>query len=81
MKIEPFKEEDFGPVVRLCRSLGADERQSEVMARQLLRRAGQIAEERRIDPYAAMEQLLRATVEGRNGRNPFGGEEAGREKR
>ncbi|MGF1530745.1 MAG: hypothetical protein ACFCU4_05235 [Puniceicoccaceae bacterium] len=67
MEIPPFKEEEFEPVVRLCQSWGASEGRARVLARQLLRRAGQIAEERDQNPYVALEGLLKAATLGQRG--------------
>lgn len=64
--------EDFEHVKRLCRSFGADEGQAEIMARQLLKRAEQIAEQRNCDQVEAMRYLLDLTWRGARGEAPPG---------
>ena len=59
-------------VTTLCARLGASPEQATVMAKQLLRRADQIAEERKIPREQAMAQLLQILVEGRQGNVPPG---------
>jgi hypothetical protein len=59
-------------VTAICTSLGAPPGQAEVMAKQLLKRADQIAVERKIPRAQAMEQLLTILVEGRQGNVPVG---------
>lgn len=54
-------------VKQLLLQLGAVDSQAEVMARQLLRRADQVAAERGIERLQALDQLLRAVINGRNG--------------
>lgn len=46
-------------------NLGAPKKQAEVMAAQLLKRAGQIAEERKISKVEATESLLKQVIEAR----------------
>ena len=46
---------------------GADRGQAEVMARQLLKRATQIASERKISEVDALETLLKQVLEARQG--------------
>jgi|GEM_PF-1385359 len=46
-------------LMKMFRDLGADEAQSETMARQLWKRAGQMAEEEEIDEVKALERLLK----------------------
>jgi len=48
-------------------NLGAPEKQAEVMASQLLKRAQQIAEERNISKVEATETLLKQVIEARQG--------------
>lgn len=50
--------------------LGAAPDQAATMARQLVKRADQISAERGIPRVAAMEQLLKILVEGRQGNVP-----------
>ncbi len=64
--------EDFEHVKRLCRSFGADEAQAAVMAKQLMKRAEQIAEERNCDQVEAMRYLLDIALKGAQGEAPPG---------
>ena len=64
--------DDLEHVKRLCRSFGADETQAETMARQLLKRAGQIAEQRECSRTEAMAYLLDITLKGARGETPEG---------
>lgn len=64
--------DDFEHVKRLCRSFGADETQAEVMARQLMKRAEQIAQERNCDQVEAMRYLLEIALKGASGEAPPG---------
>ncbi len=64
--------DDLEQVKRLCRSLGADEKQAEVMAKQLLKRAEQIARERNCDQVEAMRYLLDISLKGASGEAPPG---------
>lgn len=52
----------------LLRNLGAEEPAARVMARQLLKRADQMAQERSINRIEALDYLLRVTIAGREGR-------------
>jgi hypothetical protein len=54
-------------VARIFVNLGAPQPQAKVMASQLLKRAAQIADERRITKIEAMETLLKQVVEARQG--------------
>ena len=54
----------------LCERLGAPPAQAMTMAAQLLKRAGQIAVERRITPEAALKGLIEVMVKGRSGEVP-----------
>tara|TARA_B100001248_G_scaffold261668_1_gene253584 strand:- start:312 stop:542 length:231 start_codon:yes stop_codon:yes gene_type:complete len=56
-------------------NLGAPEKQAEVMASQLIKRAAQIAQERDISKVEATERLLRQVLEARQG--PLDGSEKG----
>ena len=56
-------------------TLGAPEKQAEVMASQLIKRAAQIAQERDISKVEATERLLRQVLEARQG--PLDGSEKG----
>lgn len=60
-------------LTRLCRNLGAPtDAQAATMARQLQKRADQLAAERGITRVAAMEHLLSLLVHGRRGETPPG---------
>lgn len=56
----------------LCERLGAAPEQAATLARQLLKRADQLAAERGVTREAALAQLLQILVEGRQGRLPPG---------
>jgi hypothetical protein len=57
-------------ITALCIRLGAPPAQAATMARQLLKRADQIAAERGISRETALAQLLQILVEGRQGNVP-----------
>lgn len=59
-------------VTELCARLGAAPEQAATMARQLAKRADQLAAERNIPREAAMAQLLQILVQGRQGNVPPG---------
>lgn len=59
--------------------LGADEDRARVMARQLIKRADQIATERGIKREEALRQLLSSSVRGRQGEPPLNRPENGGE--
>ena len=65
MSEEPSDE--TAQVARIFTNLGADSEQSQVMAAQLLKRAGQIATERGISKVEATESLLKQVVAARQG--------------
>lgn len=54
-------------VAALFEQLGASEERARIMASQLLKRAGQIAEEEGISSVEATERLLRKVFEARQG--------------
>jgi hypothetical protein len=65
--------DELAQLTQLCRSLGAPtDAQAETMARQLQKRADQLATERGITRVAAMEHLLTVMVHGRRGETPPG---------
>lgn len=65
--------DDLQKLTALCRNLGAaTEAQAETMARQLQKRADQLAAERGITRVAAMEHLLNLMLHGRRGETPSG---------
>jgi hypothetical protein len=55
---------------RLCVQLGAPPAQAATMAAQLLKRAGQIAQERGLPPAEALRGLLETVVRARLGEVP-----------
>ena len=63
-------EQELELIVRLFEGMGANKSQAEVMARQLLKRAGQISAERNVSKVAAVDLLLRQISEARAGRSP-----------
>ncbi|HLP24691.1 MAG TPA: hypothetical protein VK477_03360 [Acidobacteriota bacterium] len=68
-----FAMDELAKLTRLCRNLGAStDAQAETMARQLQKRADQLAAERGITRVAAMEHLLTVMVHGRRGETPPG---------
>ena len=54
-------------IARIFINLGAEEKQADVMAKQLIKRAKQIAEERGISKVEATETLLKQVIEARQG--------------
>ena len=65
--------DELAQLTQLCRRLGAEtDEQASVMARQLLKRAEQLAAERTITREAAMQHLLSVLVHGRQGEVPPG---------
>lgn len=54
----------------LCQRLGATPPQAQVMARQLAKRADQLAAERGLGRAQALEHLLRIVIDGRAGKAP-----------
>lgn len=58
---------DLAKLTELFRNLGADERAAGVMARQLLKRADQMAKERSTTRIEALDYLLKVTIAGREG--------------
>jgi hypothetical protein len=59
--------DEFVRLSALCARLGAAQPQAEAMARQLIKRADQLARERGQTREAAMAYLLNLLVQGRNG--------------
>jgi hypothetical protein len=57
---------------QLCERLGAQPMQAETMAKQLIKRADQLAVERGIARAEAMKHLLQVLVHGRQGETPPG---------
>lgn len=63
---------DVEQLEQLCVKLGAGPGQARAMAAQLLKRAGQLAGERKISRTEALGYLLDLVVKGRNGEAPAG---------
>jgi hypothetical protein len=61
---------ELAQLTQLCRGLGATEVQAESMARQLMKRADQLAVERSQSREAAMAYLLSLLVQGSQGEVP-----------
>jgi hypothetical protein len=61
------EEGNLNTIKTLFLSMGASESQAQVMASQLLKRAGQIAVERDVSTVEAVEILLKQVVEARQG--------------
>ncbi|MFT4900967.1 MAG: hypothetical protein ACI81V_000234 [Lentimonas sp.] len=59
--------ESLAGVTRIFVNLGAEPKSAEVMARQLLKRAQQIAEERDVPFVEAAQGLLKQVIEARQG--------------
>jgi hypothetical protein len=57
-------------LTQLCETLGAPREQAAIMAAQLLKRAGQLAEERGISRETALKGLLEVMIKGRAGEVP-----------
>lgn len=60
-----FIDQYLEQVAKIFLQLGAPEEQADVMAKQLLKRAEQIAEEQEISKVHAVESLLKKVVEAR----------------
>ena len=69
MKMD-YDESDVAKVALLFQSLGATEEQSQVMSKQLLRRAAQLSEERQISMIDSTETLLKQVIRARQGLPP-----------
>ncbi len=65
-------EQELVQIKTLLSRLGASDVASDVMARQLVKRADQWVEERGINRVEAMRQLLELVVTGRSGGLPAG---------
>jgi len=57
-------------LTKLCQRLGSSEEQARTMARQLLKRSEQIAQERGIKRVEAMEHLLSLLISGSQRQTP-----------
>ncbi|GAB4269313.1 MAG TPA: hypothetical protein DIU37_05025 [Opitutae bacterium] len=63
---------DLRSLVELCLKLGSTEEQAPILAKQLLKRSSQLAEERGITETEAMDHLLSLMVYGSRGEVPPG---------
>lgn len=61
-------ESELEKLTALLRHLGAEAPAADVMAKQLLKRADQMAQERSINRIEALDYLLKVTIAGRDGR-------------
>ena len=64
--------DELARLTELCRKLGAAPAQAEAMARQLIKRADQLAAERGPTREETMAYLLKLVVQGRSGEVPPG---------
>ena len=64
--------DEIEKITVICERLGAPPEQAATMAKQLLKRADQLAAERNIPRAQALAQLLQILVEGRQGNVPPG---------
>jgi hypothetical protein len=62
--------DELSKLADYCRKLGAPANQAEIMARQLLKRAGQLAIERKQSREEAVGYLLRLVAQGCTGEVP-----------
>lgn len=62
--------DELAQLTKFCRGLGAEPAQADAMARQLIKRADQLAGERGQTREAVMAYLLRLVVQGRSGEVP-----------
>lgn len=67
MGMSDLRDEEVNHLAGVFVNLGADGKQAAVMAAQLLKRAGQIAQERNISKIEATETLLKQVIEARKG--------------
>jgi len=65
--IGAFSEEEYEQVVSLCKRMGSEDEQAKVMARQLLKRATQLQQERDMTRIEALQHLLELVIRGREG--------------
>lgn len=65
--MEALDQKQLDQVAALFIRLGADAARADVMARQLLKRAKQIAEQRGVSELEALKNLLKQVVEARQG--------------
>ena len=67
------KDTDFARVTALFEQMGADRTQAGVLAKQLLKRAAQLAVEREITLVESTENLLKQVIRARQGLPPESG--------
>lgn len=63
-------DDDLEKLSQLCVKLGSSEEQARVMAAQMIKRADQIAAERKTTRVVALDHLLRILISGREGKVP-----------
>ena len=59
--------EEIENVAKLFKNLGAEEKQAEIMAKQLLKRADQLAQERNSSKTEELQKLLEVSIYGAQG--------------
>ena len=59
--------EEIENVAKLFKNLGAEEKQAEIMAKQLLKRAEQLAQERNSSKTEELQKLLEVSIYGAQG--------------
>ncbi len=69
--------DEIEKITVICERLGAPPEQAATMAKQLLKRADQLAAERNTPREQALAQLLQILVEGRQGNVPPGFQQPG----
>ena len=62
--------DDLEKLTQLCVKLGSSKEQARIMAAQMIKRADQIAAERKTTRVAALDHLLRILISGREGKVP-----------
>ncbi len=62
--------DELSKLADYCRKLGAPANQAEMMARQISKRAAQLAIERKLSREEAMTYLLQLVAQGRAGETP-----------
>ena len=70
MSEETIDEKTVAEVTELFERLGADVQAASTMARQLVRRSGQLAREESIGEEEALRRLLTKAIRGRMGESP-----------
>jgi hypothetical protein len=67
-KQEPFEPKHSDQLAEMFLKMGAERAQADVMAKQLWKRAGQLARERGISEVEALETLLKRVIQAREER-------------